>query len=102
MTQSKAPFYIPHKWESVTAGLSGFGVYAIFFYLGDPGRGTIAGAFFGSIAGCIIVCRPIRRSSWFLTLMGVLTVLHVAAVLCFSWSWAARWTGLAVMPLMAA
>jgi len=34
--------------------------------------------------------------------MGVLTVLHVAAVLCFSWSWAARWTGLAVMPLMAA
>jgi hypothetical protein len=97
-----APFYIPRKWENVAAGLSGGAAYALFLFLGDPGRGTVAGAFFGALVACIRICWPLRREVWYNVIMAVLIVFHVVAAFYFNWSMAAQWTGFLFMPFMAA
>jgi hypothetical protein len=66
------------------------------------GRGTVAGAFFGGIVMAVRFSWPLRRQPWFWFVMLLLTALHVAAVAAFDWSAASNWSGLTVMPFMAA
>jgi hypothetical protein len=102
MSASQAPFYIPKKWEAVTIGLSGLVVYGVLLYKGDPGRGTIAGAFLGAILMCIRTCWPIRSQWWFIITLLFIITSHLVLLFVVNWSFAAQWTGLFVMPFLAA
>lgn len=95
------PFYLPRRWEGVIAGLAGLGVWITLAYLGQSGRGTVAGAFFGALALAIRFCTPLRKERWYrLTLAGLIAI-HVALTVAFQWTFASNWTGLVVMPFMA-
>jgi NADH:ubiquinone oxidoreductase subunit 3 (subunit A) len=45
---------------------------------------------------------PLRKEAWFWLLMLLLMALHIVAAMAFKWSAAAYWTGLTIMPFMAA
>jgi len=97
-----SPFYLPRRWEAVSLGVCAFLAYLLFAYLLGEARGTIAGAFFGCIATTVRTSWPLRKELWFWLLMLLLTALHIVAAMAFKWSAAANWTGLTVMPFMAA
>jgi len=96
------PFYLPARWEAVSLGVGAFLGYLLFAYVLGEGRGTIAGVFFGCIGLVVRITWPLRGKAWFWLLLFLLTALHTGAVVAFDWSAAARWSGLTVMPLMAA
>ena len=102
MSLNQAPFYVPRKWEAITIGLSGLVVYGVLSYAGEPGRGTVGGAFFGAILMCIRTCWPIRSQRWFVITILLITASHLILLFGISWSFAAQWTGLVVMPFLAA
>jgi membrane protein implicated in regulation of membrane protease activity len=74
----------------------------LFAYLLGEGRGTIAGAFLGAFALTVRASSPLRQKFWFWLAILVLAALHIFVVTAFSWSAAAHWTGLTLMPFMAA
>lgn len=103
MTNTAAPpFFAPRKWEGAIAGLCGFVVFLIFVYFGDPGRATIAAAFFTAIAISMRICWPLRRHYWFWIAITALIVIHLIAIVVFSWSAASHWTGLTFIPFSVA
>lgn len=97
-----APFYLPRSWEAVSIGAASFLGYLALAYLLGEGRGTIAGAFLCAFGLAVRIGLPLRGKVWFRAAMLVLAALHLFVVAAFSWSDAAQWTGLMIMPFGAA
>jgi hypothetical protein len=95
-----SPFRPFSRWEGALVGVGAVAVYFLFVYFGDEGRGTLAAAAVGCIAGTVRICWPLRREWWFWVTIGAVAAIHVLAGVAFDWSAAARWDGLTFMPLM--
>jgi hypothetical protein len=102
IVQPASPFYLPRRWEAVCFGLVAFVAYLTLSHFIGEARGTIGGAFIGSLLFTMRMSWGLRKELWFGLAMVLLAALHIAAFLAFGWSSAASWTGLTLIPFMMA
>jgi hypothetical protein len=96
----RSPFHSFSRWEGAMVGAVALVAYFLFVYLGDEGRGTIAAAGVGTLAGSVRICWPLRRELWFWLVISAFAAIHILAMLAIDWSSAAKWNGLIFMPIM--
>jgi magnesium-transporting ATPase (P-type) len=84
------------------AAVVGLIVYFSFVLLGDDGRGTVVGGLVGIVAIVIRICWPLRREWWFWCVILILMVIQLVIIKLFDWSFVTKWTGLTLIPVMAA
>lgn len=94
------PFYSPRRWEGAAAALAALAVFLIFAYFGQPGRGSVAGAFLGSVVVSMRICWPIRNEIWYRLAISIVIIIHIALVIGFQWKKATNWNGFTMIPFM--
>lgn len=102
MSDSAAPFRVISNWEVYLCIGTAAAVYFLLNAFGHPGLGVVYGAVVGVLISCTGTCWPLSRRPWFWIIGAVLVALHLVALFGIDWSIAQNWTGLTIVPLMAA
>ena len=97
-----APFRAISNWEVCLC----IGAAALVFWwlraLDYRGLDVASGAVIGALFSCAGTCWQLRRRVWFWITAAALALIHLLALLLIDWSFAKSWTGLTIMPVMAA
>jgi len=97
-----APFRVISNWE-VCLCIGGAALVFLWLRALDyRGLDVACGAVIGVLLSCAGTCWPLRRHIWFWITAAVLAFIHLLALLLIDWSFAKSWTGLTIMPFMAA
>jgi hypothetical protein len=102
MSDGIAPFRVISNWEVYLCIGASAAVYFLLGAFDHRGLDIACGAIVGVLISCMGTCWPLRRLHWFWMIAAVLTVLHLIALFVIDWSAARSWTGLTIMPFMAA
>lgn len=102
MTDSNAPFRVISNFEVWLCIGAAAVAYFLLDALGHRGLGVASGAVVGVVISCAGTCWPLRKRPWFWIIAAPLAALHAIALSAIDWSIARSWTGLTIMPFMAA